>query len=84
MPLLQRCIHELPEVPVLFYLRHTGRDPSLSQLSSNPEPPANDSIARRGGLLGLRLVRIRNSAILALRRVVAVVAATDYAKRVRH
>src|ERR1035438_3368819 len=68
----QRCIHELSEVPILFLVRHSSRNPALPQLQSRPEPPSHDAVARHHGVPRLRMVGVLDSAFLALRRLAAV------------
>ena len=69
--LVPRSTHDLPEVPVYVLVRRSSRDPALPQLSPHSQPPPHDAFTRRPGLPGLRLVGVLDSALLALRRMVA-------------
>jgi hypothetical protein len=66
-------------VPVYVLVHRSSRDPALPQLSPHSQPSPHDAFARRPGLLGLRLVGVLDSALLALRRM-----ATPHADAVCH
>lgn len=79
----RRGIHDLSEMPIFVCFCCPCGDPSLSQLSSHPEPPSHDAVPGREGLPGLRLVGVLDSALLAFRWVAAA-CASDSCQRPGH
>ena len=66
-----RCIYGLPEVPIWFPIHNPGGNPVISEQPAYVESSTHDAFTRCPGLPGLRLVGILDSAVVALRWLVA-------------